>query len=255
MVNMKNFSPYSTIIFIFCILVINPLALSNTKKEQKVYEIIENFTEIMSKAWMKDELLKTIRMPQTILLDANSRVYGGCRNRNKKLKTISGSSYCGSTNTIYLVKEDVDLFYEINNSSGLLYVLAHEWSHSLQHAWLSDLSDPARELQADCLAGRFISIFDETIDRKKILKLAKISLHMGSKYHGTGNQRAYALLTGLGVIDGTCSSPKMQRLAEKPRKANKVIRLMNLRSASNDININKSPYKKSFGELIERFVY
>jgi len=87
------------------------------------------------------------------------------------------------------------------------------------------------------------------------LKLAKISLHIGSKYHGTGNQRAYALLTGLGVIDGTCSGPKMQYLAEKPRKANKVIRLMNLRSASNNIDINKSPHKKSFGKLIERFVY
>ena len=94
---------------------------------------------------MKDELLKTIRMPQTILLDANSRVYGGCRNRNKHLKTIGGSSYCAFTNTIYLVKEDVDLFYEINSTSGLLYVLAHEWSHSLQHAWLSDLSNPCKE--------------------------------------------------------------------------------------------------------------
>ena len=228
---------------------------ADENKDKEIFGIIENFTEIMSKAWMKDKLLKTIRMPQTILLDANSRVYGGCRNRNKNLKTIGGSSYCGSTNTIYLVKEDVDLFYKTNNSSGLLYILAHEWSHSLQHAWLIDLYNPARELQADCLAGRFISIFDETIDRKKILKLAKFSLHMGGKYHGTGNQRAYALLTGLGVIDGTCSSPKMQHLAEKPRKANKVIRLMNLRSASNDININKSPYKKNFKQLIEKFEY
>ena len=222
-------------------------------KDKEIYGIIENFSEIVSKAWMKDEFLKKIRMPQMILLDANSRVYGGCRNRDKNMKTISGSSYCSYNNTIYLVKEDINLFYEINNSSGLLYVLAHEWSHSLQHAWLIDLSGPARELQADCLAGRFISIFDETINRQKILSLAKISLHIGSKYHGTGNQRAFALLTGFGVVDGTCSNSEMKYLAEKPRKANKVIRLMNLRSASNDININKSPYKKSFGELIGKF--
>ena len=252
---MKNFSPYSTLIFIFCFLLINPIALSNTKKEQKIYEIIENFTEIMSKAWMKDKFLKKIRMPQTILLDANSRVYGSCSQRDKNLKTIGGSSYCSSTNTIFLVKEDVDLFYELNDSSGLLYLLAHEWSHSLQHAWLSKIPHPAKELQADCLAGRFVSMFEENIDRKKILSLAKISLHMGSKIHGTGNQRAYALLTGLGVIDGTCSIPKMKDLAKKPRNANKVIRLMNLRSASNDININESPYKKSFNQLVEKFEY
>ena len=228
---------------------------ADENKDNEIFGIIENFTEIMSKAWMKDKFLKKIRMPQTILLDANSRVYGSCSQRDKNLKTIGGSSYCSSTNTIFLVKEDVDLFYELNDSSGLLYLLAHEWSHSLQHAWLSKVPHPAKELQADCLAGRFVSMFEENIDRKKILSLAKISLHMGSKIHGTGNQRAYALLTGLGVIDGTCSIPKMKDLAKKPRKANKVIRLMNLRSGSNDININNSPHKKSFGELIEKFVY
>ena len=228
---------------------------ADENKDKEISGIIENFTEIMGKAWMKDKFLKTIRMPQTILLDANSRVYGSCSQRDKNLKTIGGSSYCSSTNTIFLVKEDVDLFYELNDSSGLLYLLAHEWSHSLQHAWLSKIPHPAKELQADCLAGRFVSMFEENIDRKKILSLAKISLHMGSKIHGTGNQRAYALLTGLGVIDGTCSIPKMKDLAKKPRKANKVIRLMNLRSGSNDININNSPHKKSFGELIEKFVY
>ena len=228
---------------------------ADENKDNEIFGIIENFTEIMSKAWMKDKFLKKIRMPQTILLDSNSRVYGSCSQRDKNLKTIGGSSYCSSTNTIFLVKEDVDLFYELNDSSGLLYLLAHEWSHSLQHAWLSKIPHPAKELQADCLAGRFVSMFEENIDRKKILSLAKISLHMGSKIHGTGNQRAYALLTGLGVIDGTCSIPKMKELAKKPRKANKVIRLMNLRSGSNDININNSPHKKSFGELIEKFVY
>ena len=228
---------------------------ADENKDNEIFGIIENFTEIMSKAWMKDKFLKKIRMPQTILLDANSRVYGSCSQRDKNLKTIGGSSYCSSTNTIFLVKEDVDLFYELNDSSGLLYLLAHEWSHSLQHAWLSKIPHPAKELQADCLAGRFVTMFEENIDRKKILSLAKISLHMGSKIHGTGNQRAYALLTGLGVIDGTCNIPKMKDLAKNPGNANKVIRLMNLRSASNDFNINESPYKKSFKQLVEKFEY
>ena len=241
--------------FIFFSTLIGTPIKANEHKEKKIYEIIENFVDIMSKAWEKDKLLKTIRKPQTILLDANSRVYGACTNRDKNLKTIGGSSYCSSTNTIYLVKEDVDLFYELNDSSGLLYLLAHEWSHSLQHAWLSKIYNPAKELQADCLAGRFIAMFDENIDREKILSLAKISLHMGSKIHGTGNQRAYSLLMGLGVIDGTCSISKMNDLAKSPRKANKVIRLMNLRSLESDIDIYKSSYKRTFSELLEKFEY
>ena len=98
-------------------------------------------------------------------------------------------------------------------------------------------------------------MFDENIDREKILSLAKISLHMGSKIHGTGNQRAYSLLMGLGVIDGTCSISKMNDLAKSPRKANKVIRLMNLRSLESDIDIYKSSYKRTFSELLEKFEY
>lgn len=249
-----NFKKISKLLLIlFYLSQINSKLIASSNKEPEIYKIIENFTNVMSSAWKEDKILRKISSPQTILLKANSRVYGACRNRDKNSKTIGGSVYCGSTNTIYLVKEDVDLFYELNNASGLLYLLAHEWSHSLQHAWLIQLSRPARELQADCLAGRFISIFDENIERHKILSLAKMSLHMGSEIHGTGNQRAYALLTGLGVIDGTCSNNDIQNLAKNPKKANKVMRIINTRSFSNGIDINKSPYKKSFAELIGKF--
>ena len=66
--------------------------------------------------------------------------------------------YCSSTNTIFLVKEDVDLFYELNDSSGLLYLLAHEWSHSLQHAWLMQ-NTSSRKRTSSRLFGWKIRIY------------------------------------------------------------------------------------------------
>ena len=77
--------------------------------------------------------------------------------------------------------------------------MAHEFAHAVQHAVSSELDNPAKELQADCIAGIFTSSM-LNISRAEMLSLAQLSLHLGSDDHGTGSQRAYALLTGLGVI-------------------------------------------------------
>ena len=49
-----------------------------TNKENQTYEIIEKLTKKSSKTSSEDKLLKTIRLPQTILLDADSRIYFSC---------------------------------------------------------------------------------------------------------------------------------------------------------------------------------
>ena len=143
------------IIFLCFTTLVNPQLKASTNKENQTYEIIEKFTKKSSKTWSEDKLLKTIRLPQTILLDADSRIYfSGCFRRGEKLKTIEGSSYCDSSHTIYLTKEDIEYFYKLINSYGLIYLLGHEWSHALQHAYLSQLNYPAKELQSDWWAGK-----------------------------------------------------------------------------------------------------
>ena len=136
------------IIFLCFTTLVNPQLKASINKENQIYEIIEKFTKKSSKIWSEDKLLKTIRIPQTIILDADSRIYfSGCFRRGENLKTIEGSSYCNSSHTIYLTKEDVEDFYKLSKSYGLIYLLGHEWSHALQHAFLSQLDYPARELQ------------------------------------------------------------------------------------------------------------
>ena len=213
------------IIFLCFTTLVNPQLKASINKEDQTYEIIEKFTKKSSKTWSEDKLLKTIRLPQTILLDADSRIYfSGCFRRGEKLKTIEGSSYCSSSHTIYLTKEDVEDFYKLSKSYGLIYLLGHEWSHALQHAFLSQLDYPARELQADCMAGKQVSLFHSDLNKSSIFSLAKLILHIGGPNHGEGSQRAFAILTGAGIIDGNCKDESMEKLAKSKNRAKKVLK-------------------------------
>ena len=212
------------IIFLCFTTLVNPQLKASINKENQIYEIIEKFTKKSSKNWSEDKLLKTIRIPQTIILDADSRIYfSGCFRRGENLKTIEGSSYCNSSHTIYLTKEDVEDFYKLSKSYGLIYLLGHEWSHALQHAFLSQLDYPARELQADCMAGKQVSLFHSVLNKSSIFSLAKLIIHIGGPNHGEGSQRAFAILTGAGIIDGNCKDESMEKLAKSKNRAEKVL--------------------------------
>ena len=74
------------IIFLCFTTLVNPQLKASTNNEDQTYEIIEKFTKKSSKIWTEDKLLKTIRIPQTIILDADSRIYfSGCFRRGEKL--------------------------------------------------------------------------------------------------------------------------------------------------------------------------
>ena len=223
------------IIFLCFTTLVNPQLKASINKENQIYEIIEKFTKKSSKNWSEDKLLKTIRIPQTIILDADSRIYfSGCFRRGEKLKTIEGSSYCSSSHTIYLTKEDVEDFYKLSKSYGLIYLLGHEWSHALQHAFLSQLDYPARELQSDCMAGKQVSLFHSDLNKSSIFSLARLILYIGGPNHGEGSQRAFAILTGAGIIDGNCKDESMEKLAKSKNRAEKVLNklIKNIRTTS-----------------------
>ena len=102
----------------------------------------------------------------------------------------------------------------------------------------------AKELQADCIAGIFTSSLLD-ISRSEMISLARLSLHLGSDDHGTGSQRAYALLTGLGVIEGTCFDEDITKLVQGKIKNKSIMRILNSRSGLGSIDIEKTPYPKT----------
>ena len=199
----RNFLKIFVLLGIFLQFIPSNLASTNSKKH--ISEIIGFSSEILLSSWIKDDYLKNIYPPQVILMDKNAEIFGGCKSSSrKKLRTLTGSGYCGLTNTIYLLDDELDYFYKYLKKYGILLVLAHEWGHALQHAYLSQLINPKRELQADCFAGELIKIFEKDIKKEDIHKLSFMAKKMGGEDHGTGEQRKKALLTGLGEIEGAC---------------------------------------------------
>ena len=196
---------FKIIIFLFISFQFMPSNYASPNSKKHISEILDYSSEILLTAWNKDDYLKKIYPPQVILLDKNAEIFGGCKSRtNKEIRKLTGSGYCGSTNTIYLLDDELNFFYEYLKKYGILLVLAHEWGHALQHAYLSKLLIPKKELQADCIAGELLRSFDKHIKKEDIHKLSRMAQVLGGKDHGTGEQRKKALLTGLGELEGDC---------------------------------------------------
>ena len=204
---------------------------------------VESSAEYFTQTWLETPGFEKITPPQIISLNPDSKILFGCRTGNNS-KNIGGSAYCSLSNTIFLTNDQLKFFYEVNGKSGIAYLMAHEFAHAVQHAVLTELDNPAKELQADCIAGIFTSSM-LNISRSEMLSLARLSLHLGSDNHGTGNQRAYALLTGLGVIEGTCFDKDIVKLAKGKIKNKRIMRILNSRSGLGSIDIEKTPYPKT----------
>ena len=217
------------------------LVVPSAKAEMENF--VESSAEYFTQTWLETPGFEKITPPQIISLNPDSKILFGCRTGNNS-KNIGGSAYCSLSNTIFLTNDQLKFFYEVNGKSGIAYLMAHEFAHAVQHAVITELDNPAKELQADCIAGIFTSSM-LNISRSEMLSLARLSLHLGSDNHGTGSQRAYALLTGLGVIEGTCFDKDIVKLAKGKIKNKRIMRILNSRSGLGSIDIEKTPYPKT----------
>ena len=68
-----------------------------------------------------------------------------------------------------------------------------------------------------------MSLFHSDLNKSSIFSLAKLILHIGGPNHGEGSQRAFAILTGAGIIDGNCKDESMEKLAKSKNRAEKVL--------------------------------
>lgn len=210
--------------------------------------VVDRATRYLVSNWLADEGVNEYMPPQVLPIAAGSRVYGGCEELVSGFE-VGGSSYCGATHTIYLVPEELTEFKRAFGSSSIAYVVAHEFGHAFQEAFEVKLEGPARELQADCFAGMLISSGNEQlgITRDDVIAMATTAYNVGSDTHGSGEQRAFALYTGMGVLFGDCKAETMQSLANgrfdnDPRMLNM---LQERSQGGNRINTSETPYPKS----------
>ena len=235
------------VIFASAVVAIAPAVKASNENIEKV---IDSTASFLVRDWVSDPDFKDYLPPQVLSLDKGSKVYGGCGEYIVG-DEVAGSSYCPVTHTIFLEPEQLSFFYENFGPSSVAYVVAHEFGHAIQ-ARYDDLEGGAEvELQADCLAGVLIEYgsTELNITRKDTIQMAQAAYAIGDPTHGTGAQRAYALLSGMGVVEAGCTKKEMLALKNDQISDPTYKKLMTTRSSTTGIDLNQTPYPKNLNKI------
>ena len=216
-----------------------------------VMQAVDQSTQFLIGNWKKDQQLRKVYPPQVLPLAEGSKIYGACGEQVSGYE-VGGSSYCGITHTIYLVPEQLKDFYKAFGPSAVAYIVAHEFGHAIQAAYGVKLQGPARELQADCLSGLVFRMGSKElgITRDDVLAMAGAAYSIGSNSHGSGAQRTYALLSGMGVFKATCEGGQMLALAEGRLQVPALQQLRQQRSGGSRPDTSQTPYPKTLGTAL-----
>ena len=225
-------------------------------RQQKYKNLVESeIKEVASfllNDWNNNTFLRDFPPPQVIPVPQGSRIQGSCGSSIYDIGNwdIGGSSYCDLTNTIYLVPEELKALKKEFGISTIGFVVAHEFAHALQHTYGIRLRGPSRELHADCIAGMFLKAGNKKlgITRTNILNLSEAAYSIGSRSHGSGSQRKYALLSGMGVLPSTCSTSNMQALSNGEINDQYMQELKQTKSAYRLIDLSKTPFPKNLNK-------
>ena len=218
---------------------------------------VEAFGSYVIYHWQKDPKLKQYNPPQIITnVRSDTKVLGGCvSNHGGRIATdVGGTSYCPRVNTIYVVQEQLEPLYKHFGPAAIAYVIAHEYGHYLQTVFDIEYEQPQSELQADCLSGAILGqgAKELGITSRDIINMAQAAYSIGSKSHGTGAQRAYAVYAGFGQSpEITCSTSDMKKLAAG-RVSDPVFKQLATQRSANGVDLNKpQTYLKSIsGSLL-----
>ena len=227
---------------------------NNAKTDLVLNKTVEKTAQFLIRDWKADQELQEVPPPQVIPVLSGSNIYGACGSEEANVThwEIGGSSYCPRTHSIYLVPEELRAFSEAFGVSSIAYVLAHEFGHAFQFAYDVKIDGAALELQADCLAGVFIDVGskDLGITRDDVLDMAQAAYSIGSESHGSGAQRKYALLSGMGVLSATCSNQSMQNLADGKINDPALNELTRTRSGGGSLDTSLTPYPKDINNAL-----
>ena len=205
---------------------------------------VEAFGNYVIYHWQKDPKLKQFNPPQIITnVKADTKVLGGCVSNHggRIAQDVGGTSYCPRVNTIYVVQEQLEPFFKHFGPAAIAYVIAHEYAHYLQTVYKIDYSQPTSELQADCLSGAILGqgAKELEITSRDIINMAQAAYAIGSKSHGSGAQRAYAVYAGFGQSgEISCSTADMKKLAANQISDPVFKKLASQRSA-NGVDLSK----------------
>ena len=227
-------------------------AVSAEGKAQSMDNVINTTTSFLVRDWVNDENYNEWLPPQVMAIPPSTKIYGACGNWLEGDHVgETGSYYCPATHTIILDIEQLRWFYSEFGASAVAYVVAHEFGHAMQNRFDDFPNGSAKELQADCFAGILIKIGSDElgVTRRDVLDMSYAAYGIGSTSHGTGAQRSYALMTGMGIIDFGCSNEEMYRLANSNIDDSHFSALQSSRSGTGGVDLSVTPFPKTIADL------
>jgi hypothetical protein len=213
------------------------LASSQGRAAEALEPSIERFSQYVLAVWAADPVLSQLPPPQIITnIGASSKVYGGCAAvvADHIKYEVGGTSYCPATNTMFVVVEQLRPFYEAFGPAAVGYAIAHEYGHYIQTKFQMGGSPVTKELQADCLAGAILGQSAASgIRQADIALIAQTAYQIGSDSHGSSDQRAFAVYSGLGQSgELSCKTADMEKLSRNEVRDPRFGSLASLRSGS-----------------------
>jgi hypothetical protein len=213
-----------------------PLLSAEAKAEEPIDQAIDRFASHLLLLWRKDPELSKVAPPQIIAnVSANTKVYGGCRDiiSNQVRLEVGGTSYCPGTNTIFVVVDQLRPLYELFGEAAIGYALAHEYGHYIQANFQIKGDTKLLELQADCLSGAILGQNSAAVGIRQadVAAIAQSAYALGDPTHGTGDQRSFAVYSGLGQsAELSCALTDMAKLANNQVRDPRFGSLNSLRS-------------------------
>lgn len=201
-------------------------------------ESVEAFSSYVLYHWNKDKKLSEYQPPQIITnISPDTKVLGACVStyNGRSATDVGGTSYCSTSNTIYIVQNQIAPLYKHFGPAAVAYIIAHEYGHYIQSVFAIPYVRTVSELQADCLSGAILGQGANVlgITSGDIINMAEAAYTIGSTSHGSGAQRAYAVYAGFGLSSElSCSSTDMQKLAASNIKDPMFTKLSSRRGVS-----------------------
>jgi hypothetical protein len=213
------------------------LLCAEAKAEEPIDQTIDRFASHLLLLWQKDPELSKVAPPQIITnVSANTKVYGGCIDiiSNQVRLEVGGTSYCPGTNTIFVVVGQLQPLYDLFGAAAIGYALPHEYGHYIQANLEIKGDTKLLELQADCLSGAILGQNSAAVGirRADVAAIAQSAYALGDPTHGTGDQRSFAVYSGLGQsAELSCSLTDMAKLGNNQVRDPRFGSLSSLRSA------------------------
>ena len=227
-------------------------AVPTEGKAQSMDDVINATTSFLVRDWINDENYNEYRPPQVMAIPTSTKIYGACGKWTEGDHVAEiGSYYCPPTHTIILDQDQLNGFYNEFGPSSVAYVVAHEFGHAMQNAHGEYPEGVTTELQADCFAGILINIGSDELEitRKDVLDMSYAAYGLGGTSHGTGAQRSYALMAGMGIVDYGCTTEEMHQLANNSVDNSHFDALVSTRSSSAGVDLSITPYPKTIKDL------